>query len=656
MSCPQCDEQNPCLECGSTVPCNCCVDPPYSEDGCTGVPINSDCIRYNGPNDSCIPIVKPILLTTMLVNLIQYTKDTLTRLSNIDGSILINPINDSCDDKATISVIIDPDNTNQLELRDDGLFVPPIVSGGSVNTDDTDAINLSGDGSVGDPIIATLILDDSTNGGDNIAQITTDGLYVPPYSDIDCNLLSSIFSGDVGQYNTINRSSYDLHSSGDSGCQLVSPPTGFAVVGPGRESAFGSMEWFGDLDEANSEATSGETVLLYEDATTVDLFPKNGVNYQGIGQRKIKSFDLDGDTYVGSISNLIILGSLTVDGVNSEIFATNVEMKTNAVFSSNVKWHGGRFTGNNVIYNVAITNNSFVEGIYSNIRVNIIGNGTFANSTVVDLTATGHYTVFADASANVTVSPTLSNLYIYSLNCPALHTVSYNPDGLITINNVTAISDGDIGAILHGGNADAGGGIFSSNVTGRSSVAEGIRVVSNKDLTGTVSNTNWAISNLNGFSTTSPGINCINANLKHCNGYSVTSYGIQIGGSDRNSYNLNIIECVGESKESNGLKATRDIFISGGTYISRLNTSSGNPISIQSLTQPTKYFIVGVKTIAVNSSAYAIVATNSTTARISGCQFLNESVTTGVLGIYTVGLGGNITLRNVTIDSYGNIS
>ena len=72
------------------------------------------------------------------------------------------------------------------------------------------------------------------------------------------------------------------------------------------------------------------------------------------------------------------------------------------------------------------------------------------------------------------------------------------------------------------------------------------------------------------------------------------------------------------------------MYVVGGTYISRKNAADGYPILLNAATliipQILNYYIAGVKTIAVNTTAYAIYADLPLTARISGCQFLNENL------------------------------
>ena len=73
-----------------------------------------------------------------------------------------------------INVEIDPDVTNQIECRDDGLFIEP-----SVTVADTDCIDLEGDGTAADPITAEPFI--SADAG-NILECRANGMFAPPTS------------------------------------------------------------------------------------------------------------------------------------------------------------------------------------------------------------------------------------------------------------------------------------------------------------------------------------------------------------------------------------------------------------------------------------------------------------------------------------------
>lgn len=575
----------------------------------------------------------------------------MTCLSNEIGTLDPKCLTDTPEEWAELPF------TAQFQLVIDK--VCSILDINSLYIDNTEAITLSGDGSAEDPLTATLVL--SADAG-NAAEIRDDGLYVTSgITDEElCDLVATTFVTDTAQKNTVTQTNYDFLITGGAGCEKVSPPLGFAVSGNTRKSAFGPMEWYSTLTLANAAATSGETVLIYNDASTEDLTPKTGVNYFGIGQKKIGNLNINSGSYIGNISNIIVTGNVTANQANSEIYTTNLEVKGTASFSNNVKWHGGRFTGIVDTNSIQVSGTSLVDNIYSLVNVSVIVNGTLTRS-VIKYSGLTHYGLNVDASVNDTDSPTVSDTFVYSSSSVALYAIGYNPTGIITLTNITAISDGSNGAVLHGGNADDGGGMYATNITAKSSATAGLLVVSTKDVSGSVSNTRWGVSKCSGYSTAGPGINCINANLKQCFGHSTSTEAIRIGGSDNNSFNLNIIDCIGESTAGAGIKTTRDIFIVGGTYISRYNNATtGSPVHLTApvlvIPQTLNYFVAGVKTIAVNTSAWAIKGDGIVTARISGCQFLNENLASSVPGIQTYSLGvSGVNVVASTMDSYGNV-
>src|SRR5690606_18967763 len=89
-----------------------------------------------------------------------------------------------------VSVVVDPDETNQLSCGVGGLYDPPA----SVEVDDTACIDLAGSGCPGDPILATPIIaslgmyyPDSVN----LLECTEDGLQVVLHlEEGDCVALS----------------------------------------------------------------------------------------------------------------------------------------------------------------------------------------------------------------------------------------------------------------------------------------------------------------------------------------------------------------------------------------------------------------------------------------------------------------------------------
>lgn len=111
--------ENPCDSCGT---CDCeCEDPGYMNDGCYATQ-NTDCVTLK-EDITCLELEEGDTLTEALSTIVEYAKDTLTRLTS--DSLVITQTDDDCDDKATIELVPSSDDGNILTLGDDGKpYVP----------------------------------------------------------------------------------------------------------------------------------------------------------------------------------------------------------------------------------------------------------------------------------------------------------------------------------------------------------------------------------------------------------------------------------------------------------------------------------------------------------------------------------------------------
>lgn len=509
-----------------------------------------------------------------------------------------------------------------------------------LNTEDTAAIILTGLGVAGDPLMATLKLSGDSG---QIAEIRSDGLYVPDVIDI-CQSIDNAFVTDSDQKNA-DAQTYRFLVKGTE-CEKVAPPTGFAVTGNTRKSAFGAMEWFTTLTLANASAVSGETVLIYND-TTESLVTKNGVNYFGVGKKHIN--DVEINSAKSDLTNLFIT-DLDVHGTNSECLATNVTVTGAANFGGNCKWQGGKFLDNST--DIVIESSAQVSHIYSEKTVNVIENSKLSFFQIVH---SGTTVSPLNINLSGTASAVVTKGYVYAPNLtsgsPGATFGIVIDTAKLFISDVFSDTIGARGMYLQCGDQDEACSLHAINNTGRSVTNKGLVIAANK-LPSIVGNaTNVIVDHCTGISGSDNGIAMINGNLKKCTAYSESGDAILIGGSDNTGYNLNIIDCIAESKGGYAIRCDRDCYIIGGTYISRLNTSAGNPIRLTS-TLPTYdpdgdrgYCIVGVKTMATNTTAYAISGVAGAVVRISGCDFLNQFLLTNVPGIDPI-----ITQRVVTQD------
>ncbi len=652
---------NECSPCEQTEETTTCEIPTYTSTGCLPGQ-HTNCALIDNDDDACVPIETGMTLTQGLDNIISYIKNTLNRLTPSDDSITITPTNDSCDDKATIKVNISEDEGNAIELRDDGLYTSSEdISGVDITPVDTTSINMSATGTANHTISATLIRDTVTGAGDNILVIGANGVYVPPFGDADvCSGIEAVFAGqEQDQANTIDPSDYhfmSLRTPGiDCDAQLLSPPTGFAVTGSDRVSAFGKMEWFDTLTLANASAVAGETVLIFND-TVENLTAKANVNYQGIGQHEIGNFSLSTTDSINNISNIIVTGLFTITTTNTS-FLSNVKVVSSSVTIGGTVKGGEFFVGENIIGvgGLAALTHAYVNG-----RVYLTDFAKVSNCRIEDKSdADGTPAVYLNnATGNEDGISVLSNCLVTSVNNPGIQAYSFSEGSTCIVSNNTVVTNTEIALDILGNGPLSDGRYMqvNSNTARNNGPAPAMRVYQvYAPLSDPLTNEmNLFVTGNSGMSKDGAGIQLIIGNMKNCYGYSENSYGILVDSQENKGSQMSIVDCVGESFASNGIRTLRDTYISGGTYISRLNTSVGNPIRISAASQnaiaPHYYYIVGVKTIARNTSALAIKADEAITCKVAGNIFLNEKLNTAVPGIDPL-----ITNVTVTIDAFGNI-
>lgn len=442
--------------------------------------------------------------------------------------------------------------------------------------------------------------------------------------------------------------------------------TGFAVTGNTRTSEFGAMEFFSTLTLANASAVAGETVLIYNN-TVENLTVKAGVNYQGIGVHSVGNltgnFVADGNSCF--ISNLTFL-NLTLTGF-TEIDCSNVQ-----------------FDGvHSISTNSSVNNAVFIGGSGKSLTCNTVSKLSnclvYCSSLFVDNVNVTNCR-FIDKSANVpssyfvTINNTsggsannyqliFSHNYIESENNQGLYLITRaGTDIRSIVSNNTIKTNTKTAAYVHVGDIsqNEAGTLFSNNTISNYGPDSALVIV-NVSTTLSEPSKNLSHNSIvgnNAYSVSGVGIQSILCGMKNCHGYSENSFGILIDSQEQKSSEIRLIDCTGESKTSNGLRALRDIYIAGGTYISCKDDIDGNPIYISNTSQNSVvgnlYFIAGVKTLAYNTSAYAIVSPVAITAKIVGCIFLNERVSfgTAVPGIDTT----NITPVALMADIYGNIT
>lgn len=535
-----------------------------------------------------------------------------------------------------------------MEAVDDaicnGIDVTPIIY-----TVDTLSVDLSGDGTVGTPLQADVII--SPNAG-NALTLLSNGLYATG-GDLPDNICSSIpttFITDVQQNNGANQSNYDFLIHGTAGCQRVSPPLGFAVAGSNRKSAFGNIEFFSTLTLANNSAVSGETVLLYQN-TTESLTAKNGVGYYGVGLISINDFTLGGSNAT-SLQNLIISGTLTAGGGTSIATCVNVRVTGGATIGGSCRWDGGRFLDNSTV--LVLSGNSITTNIYSEKRINVSQSAKLSNFDIYFTASTGrglYIDVYGD-TYDCIVSRGIVTTTALGANEYGMYVIS-QAGAKVTVSDIVCNSPTSHAIYLHSGNHSIGATLIARGLVGKSVSRHGIEVVSTQIEPFGGDNAAAIIDGCVGYSESSAGIFTINGNLKHCTGYSQTGAGIEIGGSEFAGANLYIMECIAESANYYGLLAHRDVYISGGTFVSRRNDSAGNPIRIDTVSQYDpggirRNWIVNVTTVATFPTAYAISGVSGLFLKCMNNTFVSQYA--AIAG----GIDPIISLVAGSTDSYGN--
>lgn len=162
-----------CYDCGAPVCENLCTcqTPDYSNIGeCKGSAEITNCVNYSGIDDTCLAIVKPIGLTSVLQKIIAYVKNIFNRVSS-DSLVITTP--GSCDD-LKIEIVPSADSGNLFELGSDGYpFVSNLPVMGSYDGAGNVCLDITDGDDIND-VIDALILRTK----DTITNVTSDSLYV----------------------------------------------------------------------------------------------------------------------------------------------------------------------------------------------------------------------------------------------------------------------------------------------------------------------------------------------------------------------------------------------------------------------------------------------------------------------------------------------
>lgn len=460
----------------------------------------------------------------------------------------------------------------------------------------------------------------------------------------NCESLNALFTiAAQPQKNTVDPTTYGLLTND---CDYISPPTGFAVSGAGRVSAFGKMEWYVTLTLANAAALESESVLIFTD-TTESLIIKKNVNYIGIGFPKIA--DLTCPNTISSSSNRIaninVTGTSFFNGANTFIDAYGSQF-LDIIIQSSTNWVGGIFASvKTSAHGTNIQGTSTVSNIYAKSPVAVLDTAVLANAVIDDRMINFLPALFLQSNG-VGAHPKAYFCRVSSTNnIGAMTTVTGNGNET-TMDNIEVYTNAQIAFNAIG--ADIGQTIkFNlSNISAISNTSIAASLGSNDNIA--VSNLNtWNTNNIKGKSVSNYGINSFGASLHGCVGVSETNIGINALSSTTTRDSCIISDCMAESGGNVAIQVDK-ARIMGGVFISKWDNAGGHAIKIAGISPAIEY-IIGTKTIVRSPLAYGLKVSGAMTGRVIHNTFLNEN------GTQSLGLDPLITLTAVVSDASHNI-
>jgi hypothetical protein len=468
---------------------------------------------------------------------------------------------------------------------------------------------------------------------DNILTFGSDGLpYVPSSEDL-CDKISNLESLD--QLNGLDQDYGFVLSN----CNIANPPTAFALQGPNRKSAYGNMEWYNTLLDANADVVGGESILMFNN-TDDTINTVLGVTYIGLGNIEIDSVNVvNACKFVNvNIKHLDVTSAGFLEGIGLNVTETaNIEGEA---FGITTNTNLVRVVGYGKLYN------SILRG-----PVELENNATLDNCNVYN-NSDSNYAIFA-LTTDINSSVTVSNCSVESNSTVGIFARAEGADSTLNIINNTSKSVDGAGIAIQTSKSIE---IFTCNIignTGSSVNGPGIYIegaVQLDEVSLRNSLNYWNIFNNNGFSKNAEGILVYSARLTSCKGSSISGPGIKLLGEI--SRNVGLVDCIGESYKANGLLCSTNCFINGGTYISYRNIKGplASPIYLDGLNTSNTY-ILNVTTISRDNTEYAIRASAATSVKIINCTMTSES------GLTSAGIDPLITntaSATHVVDVYGN--
>lgn len=281
-----------------------------------------------------------------------------------------------------------------------------ISSDGVISTQDTDAIQMTGNGTALDPLIATLLLDGAAN---NLLQITTDGLYLDPADIPSSETVVDISNGVTWWVDAVTGDD----TTGDG---LMTSPFATVTHAMGAASS-------GDVINVMPGTYTGENVVW-----------KSNVMVQGYATQDSALTILQGDFLVGT-------GITRARAKDLQLRGTGVN--PTLVFNASA--------GRHYFDNVTISNTGSVESVRftgNNQRWYVFRAGSINNALIIDDPAQANaIDVYIESGAeapDLTISA--DNATVYLTDRIAIGDISHNAGklylrGVGTIASLTSAAD-----------------------------------------------------------------------------------------------------------------------------------------------------------------------------------------------------------------------
>lgn len=265
-----------------------------------------DALTFNGKIQRIIDKVCAFISTLDI-----HTQDSPTIDFSGQGT-LIDPL--------TAVVIKSPDAGNILDLRLNGIYVPPAIT--TITNQDTFSINLSGDGSVATPLTADVIINPDPN---NLTTITSTGL------------LTLLNKPNLKQHIIFERPPITTLASNNSRFYISSGSyaTDYTAANPDVDLNWGEgpIEHSLDNEAGAGNSLSHDYLILDPEAQEIELKTYNTTYLTNlVASKAVSGFKfLKGGSLINTISYGIVEGTSSVLDFKGMYNVTNLELSAGSL-------------------------------------------------------------------------------------------------------------------------------------------------------------------------------------------------------------------------------------------------------------------------------------------------------------------------------------